>query len=514
MIAPPGSTLWLLGFELRIAWRTALGRRGGRARFVVLGVLALIALALGLPFAFVLRRINVPVVPFTILAADAAMAVIFTLMLSQTLAGAIEALYTRGDLDLLFSSPLSPRKTLTVRFLALATSAFLAFSAFIIPFLVPIALLGHLRWLAVLPTLAALALAASATGLALAVGLFRLIGPRRTRAVAQILAAIIGAIFFLASQMRSLFGVRTATIWSQVAESAQAPGLKLPAIASWPLRAALGEPAPLAAMFVGGAALFFAVNLWLGRRFAADAAAAKGADVGQRRVRAAPIREFASGAFAATFIKEVRLLRRDIALIAQVLLRVLYLLPATFLLLRNAAHGVSVLLPGGAAFLCIMAGQVAASLTWITVSAEDAPELLLCAPAPPATVRRAKLAAGLAPLAVLLVPLLIVLIGIAPVVGLAATVGAAASAMAAGLINAWRPVPGKRSEFRRRRTGSVLTAWAQLIISLLIAAATALVAAGIQSALFALAPAALAGLALLALRRSDAQIAEAFAANA
>ena len=143
-----------------------------------------------------------------------------------------------------------------------------------------------------------------------------------------------------------------------------------------------------------------------------------------------------------------------------------------------------------------------------------APELLLCAPAPPATVRRAKLAAGLAPLAVLLVPLLIVLIGIAPVVGLAATVGAAASAMAAGLINAWRPVPGKRSEFRRRRTGSVLTAWAQLIISLLIAAATALVAAGIQSALFALAPAALAGLALLALRRSDAQIAEAFAANA
>lgn len=514
MIAPPGSTLWLLGFELKIAWRTALGRRGGRARFVVFGFLALVALALGLPFAFVLRRIHVPIGPFMILAADAATLVVFTLMLSQTLSGAIEALYARNDLDLLFSSPLSPRKALTVRFLALATSAFLAFSAFIIPFLVPFAVLGHWRWLGVLPLLAAVALAASATGLALAVGLFRLIGPRRTRAVAQILAAIIGAIFFLISQVRNLFGAQTNTIWSQVAESARSPELKLPAIASWPLRAALGEPLPLAGIIASSLALFLAVSFWLGRKFAADAAVAQGADVSLRRVRAAPTREFTSGAFAATFVKEVRLLRRDIALIAQVLLRVLYLLPATLLLLRNAVHGASVLLPGGAAFLCVMAGQVAASLTWITVSAEDAPELLQCAPAPPPIVRRAKLAAGLAPLALLLIPLLIVLIGVAPVVGLVATVGASASAVAAGLINSWRPVPGKRSEFRRRRPGSLLTAWAQLIVSLLIAAATALLATGPTFALFAIAPAALAGLALLLLRRSDAQIADAFAINA
>lgn len=514
MIAPPGSTLWLLGFELRIAWRTALGRRGGRSRFVVLGLLALVALGIGLPFAFILRRIGIPIVAFTVLAADAVALVVFTLMLSQTLSGAIEALYTRGDLDLLFSSPLDPRKTLTVRFLALATTAFITFASFVVPFLVPFALMGHWRWLALLPTLAALALAASATGLALAVGLFRLIGPRRTRAVAQILAAVIGAIFFLTSQTRSLFGARTTTIWSQVAETANEPRLQLPAVASWPLRAALGEPLPLAAMICASAALFFGVSAWLGRRFAADAAAAQGADVGQRRARGSPIGEFASGPFAATFIKEVRLLRRDIALIAQVLLRVLYLLPATLLLLRNAIHGVSLLLPGGAAFLCIMAGQVAASLTWITVSAEDAPALLLCAPAPPPVVRRAKLAAGLAPLAILLVPPLIVLIGVAPAVGIAATLGAGASAIAAGLINAWRPMPGKRTEFRRRRAGSTLTAWAQLLVSLMIAAATALVAAGPGYAPFAVAPAALAGLALLLLRRSDAQIAEIFAANA
>ena len=41
-----------------------------------------------------------------------ALAVILTLMLSGTLAGAADTLYERGDLDLLFSSPLAPRKVL------------------------------------------------------------------------------------------------------------------------------------------------------------------------------------------------------------------------------------------------------------------------------------------------------------------------------------------------------------------------------------------------------------------
>jgi ABC-2 type transport system permease protein len=511
----PGSTLWLLGWELRLAWRNALGRRGGRGRLVLLGIAALASLGFGVPLALLLRRVETPINPFTILAADAGMLVVFTLMLSQTLAGAIEALYTRGDLDLLFSSPLDPRKTLTVRFLALATSAFLAFATFTLPFLLPIALLGHWRWLALLPALAAVALAASAVGLALAVGLFRLIGPRRTRAVAQILAAFIGAIFFLTSQTRNLFGARASnSLWAQVGQAASDPSLRLPPLASWPLRAVLGEPLPLLALIALGAGLFFAVSAWLGRRFAADAAAAQGAAVSQPRVRHAPAAPFASGPFAATFIKEVRLLRRDIALIAQVLLRVFYMLPAAFLLLRNAAGGVSLFLPGGAAFLVVMVGQVAGSLTWITVSAEDAPELLLAAPAPPAVIRRAKLAAGLTPLAVLLAPLMLVLIAYAPLVGIASSLGAAAAALAAGMINAWRPAPGKRSEFRRRRTGAILTGWMQFIVSLLIAAATALMALGSVFALFALAPAILAALALLALRRSDAQIAEAFAANA
>jgi len=193
-----------------------------------------------------------------------------------------------------------------------------------------------------------------------------------------------------------------------------------------------------------------------------------------------------------------------------VLLRVLYLLPVTFLLLRSAAGHQAFALPGGAAAITFMAGQVGASLTWITVSAEESPELLQCAPASAGLVRNAKLLAALAPLGLLLAVPLAIITAAAPAAGLAATAGATAAAYAAGLINAWYPTPGKRSDFlRRRRSGSILVGLAYFFVSALIAAATGLAAVMLA---WALIPAALTVVALLVLRRSPARIAEALAA--
>jgi ABC-2 type transport system permease protein len=503
--------LWLLRHEMRLSWRTLKGSRRGRWRTMSFGVAAVVLFLAGFPLALALRGANLPISPLSILAADLAMLLIFSLMLSQTLAGAAEALYVRGDLDLLFSSPLDPGRTLTVRFLAMAANVFSAFALLALPFLVPFAILGHWRWLGLLGVLAALALAASGAGLTLAVGLFALIGPRRTRVAAQLLAAVIGAAFFLASQTRNLLGgQRSSSLWAAIVRAAEAPRLRLPAAASWPLRAALGEAGPLAALIGAGLALFALVTFWLSRRFAADAAAAQGADtVGARTSRRTP-GAFSGGAFAATFVKEERLIVRDTALLGQVLLRVLYMLPATFLLLRGAAAGQSLFLPGGAAAVAFLSGQVAGSLTWITLSAEDAPELIACAPASPLTVRRAKLAAALAPIGALLAPPLAVITVYSPLTGLAATLGAAAAAVSAGLINAWRPSPGKRSEFRRRRSGSLLVGLSLFVVTGLIAASTALLAAGTA---WALAPAAVAALALILMRRSPEKIAEALAAE-
>ena len=343
-------------------------------------------------------------------------------------------------------------------------------------------------------------------------GLLALVRSQVTRTVAQIMAAVIGAAFFLIAQARNILGRgQTESTWASVLRLARDRHVQVPGL-DWPLRAMLGEPLPLFVVVAAGAGTFGLACAILGPRFAADAAAAAGAGRGVTGRRRTAFGAFADGAFVTTLRKELRLLLRDPALLTQVLMRVLYMLPLGFLLLRQAGQGNDILVPGSAAALSLMAGQVAGSLAWITVSAEDAPDLLASSPAPTALVRRGKLAAAGLPLAVLLAPFLLPLTVIAPLAGVAASAGCAASIAAAALMNVWWQRPGKRAEFRRRRRASWFVTLVELLVSLLIAAATALLAAGLPWAIWALVPAALAGLVLLGLRRSDAQIAEALRA--
>ncbi|RAK51572.1 hypothetical protein DJ018_14970 [Phenylobacterium deserti] len=483
------------------------GKGGKRSRlglWFTIGSAAFLMLAVGIPLGLVLRDVEVPIRTEFALGAVAMLTVVFTLMLSQTLSAAVEALYQRADLDLLFSSPIAPDRVMTVRFLGLAFSVTLIFLYFIAPPLIPIAILGHPEWLALLAVLCGLGLAASGAGLLLAMGLFRLIGPRRTRTVAQLLAAFIGAAFFLLTQLRNILGgERSESVFEQTVNLAKNPSFHPPPGLTWPLRALVGEPLPLAALLLICVAVFAGATRIVGRRFAADAAAAAGASRTARGRKPAAVHAFAAGPFQATLRKEMRLLLRDPALITQVLLRVLYMLPLGFLLLRQAARGEDLLLPGAAAGLSLMASQVAGSLAWITVSAEDAPDLIACSPAPVRMVWRAKLAAAVLPVAVLLALVLIPLTVLSPWIGLVAVVGCAANVIKAALLNLWWQRPGKRSEFQARRKGGFFVSLAEFLLSLLVAAGTGLLAAHF---VWGLLPLGLAACALLLLRRSEAQI--------
>ena len=272
----------------------------------------------------------------------------------------------------------------------------------------------------------------------------------------------------------------------------------------------MGEPLPLLAASGIGGGIFLLANQLLGARFAADAAAAAGAGAGGRRARTGGRVRFSASAFNATLAKELRLIARDPALIAQVLLRVLYFIPLGFLILRQAGQGQSIALPASAAALSIIAGQIAGSLAWITISAEDAPDLLSCAPTPTRILRQAKLAAAVLPVAALVMLVVAPLAFIAPLVALAAGAGSAASIAMAAMLNVWWQRPGKRSDFRRRRHSSWMVTMAELVLGLVIAIATAVAAAGFF--LWAVIPAVLALVAVLLLSRTDAQIAQALRA--
>lgn len=504
----PASTAWLLAHELRLAWRGFLAGRKGRGpgaliAFVILGGLIVFG---GVAMGLALRGQQVPVVPLAVVIVDLALAVILTLMLSSTLAASADALYERGDLDLLFSSPLAPRKVLFVRALGLAVNAGLWFMVPAVLLLTPSIVLGHPAWLGVFVVLAAAALGASGVGLLLAMALFALIGPRRTRTVAQVMAALIGAAFFLASQYRNLMGQKASeSLFARIATDAREGRIQPPPFADLPLRAALGEPIPLLILVALGAGIFLFAAQTLGRRFADAAAATQGAET--RKSAKGPTRAFAAGPFHATVRKELRLISRDAALLSQVLLRVLYMLPLALVLARGAAHMPVWALAGPAAAVTFLAGQVAGSLVWITVSAEDTPDLLAIAPAPMGVLRQAKLTAALLPVALLLAIPIAVLAWYAPLAGLWTAIGAGLSAWSTGLIGVWRQKPGKRADFRRRRGASLLATLAELFVATLIGVATALAVAGWL--VWALPPLIVAGAVMMALRRTDEQIAAA-----
>ena len=277
---------------------------------------------------------------------------LFTLMLSQTLGAAVDALYERGDLDLLFSSPLAPRKVLTVRFLAVAVSVFSIFGMVLTPDRRCRAPSGATRagsphwWCC-----SAVALAASGAGLLLAAGLFRLIGPRRTRTVGQVLAAVIGAAFFLIAQARNILGgAQTASVAAMVMQFVARSAVPSAPVLSWPLRALLGEPLPLLA------AVAIGVGVFLHRQPAAGGPVRRrrrrGGGSGHRRRAPREVHRAGRGSRRAPSRRpsprSCGCCARDPALIAQVLLRVLYLIPLGFILLRQAGQGHSFALPGSA----------------------------------------------------------------------------------------------------------------------------------------------------------------------
>ncbi len=481
----PGGMAWLLRHELRLSYRTMRAARGGRALVIMVVGFGVLALFVGLPLAAA-SRLHMEATPLFSLAVDAACAALFTLMLSQTLAGATSALYERGDLDLLLSSPLSGRKVLAVRGVGIAMNPFLVYGAFAVPAVVPAALVGRPAWLSVLPLMATLAMLAAAAGLAIAMSLFAVIGPRATRTAGQVIAGVIGASAFLLVQARRFAPGLSASVYGAAVQWATPERFSPWSPLSWPARALLGAPLPLLAIVAASTLVFGSVLAGLGRRFVADSTLSSGVDQAPRRNASRAARaHFTASPFRAIMHKELRLIRRDPTLLSQVGLRVLFLIPLCFVLLRNAHGGQRFALAYSVGLISVVAAQVAGSLAWITISAEDAPELIAASPAAGAMARRGKLAAALAPVAVILAVPLTLLLFLAPWAAFTAAIGVALAASSSALVNLWFEKPASRSGFRKRG-GAVVTGLAEFIVGAGWGVATGLAAAG---QLWALAPA-------------------------
>ena len=117
----PGSWPWLLEHEMRLSWRGVSGSHLGLIAFCG-GLLWLFMhwgawVALPGGYKVLQGMMQVP------LFLGGVYWLFVSLLVSQTMVHAVNALIVRGDLDLLLSSPLSQRSIFLVRGLSIALSA-------------------------------------------------------------------------------------------------------------------------------------------------------------------------------------------------------------------------------------------------------------------------------------------------------------------------------------------------------------------------------------------------------
>ena len=459
----PASFGWLLAHEMRVAMRARTNK--AVTRWIGYALIAVL-LGFGLLAAHGLQNVAIPINGTALLIVLTATILLFSFMTTQAVLGSQRTLYEANDLDLLFSAPIPARTVLMAKLCGIAGTIVLTFATLLLPFLVPIAALGHPGLFGVIPLLAAVALIAACVGLAITLVLARLAGPRAARTAGQIAAALLGGAVFLTSQILNDGGRHRESSAVTVFDRLRDSGFGDSAIGHLPGRAAFGDPAAIAILF-GGAVLLFPATSMIFRRLFERGVTDAGQRLGRRTASTKAIgRHFHPTLFGAVFAKEFTLLRRDPALAFQIVLRLVYLAPLMLVGIRSSRD--LPIAPSLAFISVAIAGQLVGSFAWLAVSAEDAPDLIAVAPVDKAEVDRVKLGAALAmatPLAVLLPIAIALRTPIGAIITLAMTAGGGALA---GWIELKLGKPAERKSFNRRRPGSFVTRILTLLVTILL----------------------------------------------
>ncbi|MGY3121596.1 ABC-2 type transport system permease protein [Bradyrhizobium sp. S3.14.4] len=358
---------WFARHELRLAWREwfamMTGGRRKRARAAMIGLLFFAAL-LHVPAWAVIGRfadLQLPLDKSSLIVISATIFLAWTLMLSQAIESVTRVFYARADLDLMMSSPATLANLFSVRIAAIALAVTVMALLFSTPFIDVLVIGGGARWLAAFGVVIAMGLSAAAIAIAVTILLFRLIGPARTRFVAQVLAAMIGAGFVIALQVAAIMSYGTLsrfTILTSSSFAAYAPDVD--SIWWWPARATMGDSEALLLLLALGLVLLGSVMAMFSHRFADTAIDA--AAYGASGSKAAKQRPFRGGSRQqALRRKEFSLLWRDPWLISQTLMQLLYLVPPALLLWRNFADS-SAALTLITPVIVMAAGQLAGGL--------------------------------------------------------------------------------------------------------------------------------------------------------
>jgi ABC-2 type transport system permease protein len=480
-VSSPATISWFAQHEFRLAWRDWLAmtmvRKNGRANAAAFALIGFIAFMHGMAFLALRNVTDVDTDPskavLVIVTGCALLA--WALMTSQAMESVTRAFYTRSDLDLILSSPIAARKIFFVRILTMALGTLIMAALLAGPFINIMAFRHGARWLATYGVVISMGAAATGLAVALTIALFRTIGPKRTRLVAQIVAAVIGAAFVIGLQIAAILSYGSLSRLAFLESDTLIKHSPDAASFIWlPARAMLGDHTALAILCASSLLFLAATAAVFSPKFGDHAVAAAGiSQTATQQIRLGGFRN--ASPRRALRHKEWALLRRDPWLVSQTLMQILYLLPPALMLWRSYGDGIGiavVLVP----VLVMSAGQLAGGLAWLAISGEDAPELVATAPIPTRWIVRAKIEGVLSAVTVVFIPFVVALAFISPYQAFVSAAGIAIAVIAATFIQLWFRSQAKRAQFRRRHISSRIATFAEAFSSISWAGTAALAA--------------------------------------
>lgn len=488
-MSAPGSLTWFAQHEMRLVWRdmfSMLAADGAARRRRLLVGFAVFLVILHAVAWFVVGPLargaldhDLP----TLMGLTVGIVLSGSAILSQAMDSVTRTFYTRSDLELILSSPAQVQRLFAVRVGAIALSVCAMSVVFVGPFINVLVWQSGARWLGAYGVMVSVAFLATALAIALTVFLFDVIGPKRTRLMAQITAAVIGGLFAIGLQLAAMFSTgtmsRLAFLQSETALAYAAPA---DSVVWWPARAAMGDVSALLPVLAASLGAFVCIAAVQVPRFARFALAASSVSHG-RTDRAPAHRRFRiETPSAALRRKEMLLILRDPWLLSQTLMQLLYLLPPAAMLWHSYVQmsgAPVVLIP----MLVMAAGQMAGALAWLAVSGEDAPDLVGTAPVSASCLLQGKVEAVMACIGIVFALLVLGLLFFSVNVAMIAACAILASAASAIVIQLWFRSQVKRSQFRRRHASSRVATLSEAFSSITWAAAGAIAVAGSWTAL-------------------------------
>ena len=460
-----GKDFWLIKHELRLAWRTL--NLSGKA-FIIGVILYFVYFIFGFVLAYWL--IDEEIAPSTYYSISIFLSALglFTFNLSSSMTASQRILYESGDLELLLTSPILPRHVIMTKLSSIVVSTIILDAALIFPILIPIALLGHPALFGLIGLICAIAIISTCLGLGIAILIMRVSGPLAARKLIQIFAAIMGAAMFILSQLVAHLGNDTETTSARIYNWCVTHGIGTAGVSSLAGKMAFGDPIAFVITF-GGSLIVLGFTAWsLQTQFLQGYQSAAEKFSTRKKSFKSLGRHFSNNLAFVMARKEAMLLLRDPALIFHMLMRIIYIGPMVFLLLKfSDTTLISTTKLSGAAFLSVfLAGQLMGEIASLTIHGEDAPDLLATSPHSAKLLIWWKLlAAGVIGLPImLLIPILLATIS-APIATATLLLTLLAGGIAAAIeLKLSKPIP--RSKFVTRSSGS----WVASILTLLISA--------------------------------------------